>query len=98
MARRLEFLEEAIVEATAAREWYARRSSQAAARFAAELQACLDRIVDDPLRFPRYAFGTRRCRLRRFPYVIVFRTFDAEIEITAVAHGSRRMGYWRHRN
>jgi toxin ParE1/3/4 len=35
--------------------------------------------------------------MRRFPYVIYYREFEDEIWIAAVAHGSRRPGYWRKR-
>jgi len=35
--------------------------------------------------------------LKRFPYLIVFREMDSEIQIIAVAHGRRRQGYWKRR-
>ncbi|MBK7719147.1 MAG: type II toxin-antitoxin system RelE/ParE family toxin [Simplicispira sp.] len=39
----------------------------------------------------------RRCRLRRFPYSVVY-TLDAEsILVLAVAHQHRKPGYWRNR-
>ena len=38
-----------------------------------------------------------RCRLRRFPYSVVY-TLDAEsILVLAVAHQHRKPGYWRNR-
>ena len=48
-------------------------------------------------RNPEYAVGRRRYLLRRFPYLVVYRTFDAAIQIIAIAHGRRRPGYWQER-
>lgn len=39
----------------------------------------------------------RRVRLRRFPFYIVYREFDEEIELVALAPTSKRPGYWRYR-
>lgn len=39
----------------------------------------------------------RRFAMKRFPYSLVYMTSDDEIRILAVAHHSRRPGYWRGR-
>lgn len=39
----------------------------------------------------------RFCRLRRFPYRIVFEIREPEIVVLAVAHARRRAGYWTRR-
>lgn len=39
----------------------------------------------------------RYCRLARFPFNVVYRIEDDVIHIEAVAHTSRRPGYWRER-
>jgi plasmid stabilization system protein ParE len=88
---------EALEEAGAAADWYAARSTRAAERFLNELGQAIERISENPERFPAFAFGTRRMVLRKFPYVIVFRETEMTIEIVAVAHGWRRPGYWRDR-
>jgi len=41
--------------------------------------------------------ATRRFIMRRFPYSIIYSTASEEIRILAVAHQSRRPGYWRMR-
>jgi len=41
--------------------------------------------------------GTRRFLMQRFPYSIIYSTSSEEIRILAVAHQSRRPGYWRNR-
>lgn len=41
--------------------------------------------------------GVRRRILRRFPYSVLYSADDEEVVILAVAHQSRRPGYWRRR-
>ena len=93
----VEFHPEAIEEARAAREWYQARSPAAAEAFVAELDAAIARIVDAPGRFGGYLQGTRRCLMRRFPYIVVYRQTEARVQVVAVAHGRRRPGYWKAR-
>ena len=94
----LEFHPEAVEEARAARRWYEQRSPTAAEAFVAELDASLDGILDDPDRFAFYLHGTRRCLLRRFPYVVVYRHTETTVQVIAVAHGRRKPGYWKTRS
>jgi hypothetical protein len=54
-------------------------------------------IQADPVRRPLRRDGTRRIKLPRFPYAVVYRDQPERIEIVAVAHGARRPGYWRER-
>jgi len=90
----LEYLEEAVVEAAAATEWYATRSTTAAAGFETELAEAESAIRMLPNAWPPYDHGTRRCLLRRFPFGVVYRIERTRILIVAVAHGHRRPGYW----
>ena len=39
----------------------------------------------------------RRFRLSRFPYIVFYLELDDTIWVAAVAHTSRRPGYWRDR-
>jgi toxin ParE1/3/4 len=94
VAIELEYLEEAVVEAEAAVRWYADRSAAAAAGFTAELEAAEAAISRLPNAWPRHDHGTRRYLLRRFPFSVVYRIESARILIVAIAHGSRRPGYW----
>lgn len=41
--------------------------------------------------------GKRRYSMRRFPYSLVYVIAGEEVRILAVAHHSRRPGYWRGR-
>ncbi|MDO8677812.1 MAG: type II toxin-antitoxin system RelE/ParE family toxin [Acidobacteriota bacterium] len=97
MALDLEYLEEAVIEAEAAAEWYAARSATAAAGFEAELAEAESAIRTLPNAWPPYDHGTRRYLLRRYPYGVVYQIERTRILIVAVAHGHRRPGYWRDR-
>lgn len=94
---KLRFHLEAVEELTEARNWYAARSEVAAQAFALEVDHAIDQIVGAPLRYPLGRRGERRFVLDRFPYTILYRVREDHVFVTAVAHQSRRPGYWRHR-
>ena len=87
----------AIEEAISAVGWYRERSPLAATRFVAELNQVIDRILEAPRRWPRSARGTRKLKLPCFPFLVIYREAEGAVLILAVAHGSRRPGYWRSR-
>jgi toxin ParE1/3/4 len=83
-----------------ARAWYASREEHLGDQFIAAVDAAVRRVVTQPLAFPTVPRvpSARRALLRRFPFSIVFRMLGEEvIEVLAVAHTSRRPGYWRAR-
>ena len=78
--------------------WYAHRSAQAALRFENEVNRALQRIAATPGRWPVFQGPDRFLRVRRYPYVLYYRVVDpTRVLIMAVAHTSRRPGYWRRR-
>ena len=97
MTRKLEYLEDALIEAEEAARWYAQRSPTAAAGFASELEAAAQAITETPNTWPAYDHDTRRFLLRRYPYSLIYRVETARLVIVAVAHGRRRPGYWKQR-
>jgi toxin ParE1/3/4 len=94
---RIRFHPAAAAEVVAAVQWYAERSPIAARAFATELNACVERVREAPDRWPRYGHSTRRYLFPNFPFSLVHRVRNEEIEIIAVAHHRRRPGYWRSR-
>jgi plasmid stabilization system protein ParE len=94
---RLEIVRRAVEEARAARRRYARRSATAAAQFDAELDDAVNRTIASPGLGSPYLFGTRFFRVGQFPYLVVYTETPSLIRIVAVAHTSRRPGYWRRR-
>jgi toxin ParE1/3/4 len=88
---------EAVAEAQIAREWYEARSPAAGHLFLAELDRAIESIAEAPRRWAKYRFGTRRYLMRRFPFGVIYRISERDVEILAIAHGRRRPGYWRER-
>jgi hypothetical protein len=62
--------------------------------FLTELEEAEHAIQQRPEAWPKYLFGTRHYLLKRYPYAVVYHMKAEHIEILAVAHGSRRSGYW----
>ena len=87
----------AIIEAADAARWYRQRNEEAAEAFLTALESAIDHIAEAPLQYPLYSAGTRRCRLRRFPFSIIYRLTGNEIQVLAVAHTRRRPAYWTDR-
>ena len=60
-----------------------------------------EKAVNTLLRYPElgapWRGNTRRYIMSRFPYSLIYTVFGEEIRIFAVAHHSRRPGYWRRR-
>ena len=64
-----------------------------------EVEGVLPRIGALPESFPRLLdvsedSGNPQTLLPRFPYALVFISTDVEIQFNAVAHTTRRPGYW----
>jgi plasmid stabilization system protein ParE len=94
----VEFHDEASAEYDAAFDWYMERSPDAALDFDAEVNNALTVISAAPHRWAAGPFSTRRYLLRRFPYILIYRErVSDDIQIVAVAHTSRKPGYWKKR-
>jgi plasmid stabilization system protein ParE len=102
LTRPLRILDEAESEIRAVVAWYEEKHSGLGADLLHDLGSALRLIQDHPEignRVRRLRIGTpvRRVPLRRFPYFVVYRDRQDRIEIIALAHASRRPGYWRFR-
>lgn len=79
--------------------WYEDKQPGLGGEFFAEVEHTLELIERHPglgASVPRVPAerGTRRLPLDRFPYTIVYREAEVEIQIVAFAHNSRKPGYW----
>ena len=86
-------------ELRAAVTWYEEKQPGLGGEFFAEVDRILELIECYPglgASVPRVPTerGTRRLPLRRFPYTVVYREGEVEIQIVAFAHNSRKPGYW----
>lgn len=94
---------EAEQEADDAAKWYAARSPNLGIEFARQYALAVEWISDNPRMFPlaEDAPSGVECRnmirLGRFPYRVVYAIIENSLFIIAVAHTSRRPGYWQDR-
>jgi plasmid stabilization system protein ParE len=92
------FHDEAAVEYDAAFDWYLTRSPDAALKFDAEVDRAFAQIIQAPQRWAAGPHSTRRFLLRQFPFTLIYREqTSSDIQIVAVAHTSRKPGYWKRR-
>lgn len=80
-----------------ASKFYESRQTGLGERFRLAVEKSLERILADPESFPTAIAGTRSVRVHRFPFQIFYLIANDVIEIYAVAHHSRKPGYWSHR-
>lgn len=62
-----------------------------------EVYVTIARICDYPNSGAPFSKNTRRCLTKRFPYRIIYQIQADTVRIIAVAHLSRRPGYWESR-
>jgi toxin ParE1/3/4 len=77
--------------------WYWKRSEVAAQGFLLELEHAITMVRASPETWPIGRRGEHRYVFPRYPFTLLYRIRGNEIFVTAVAHQSRRPGYWRHR-
>ena len=89
---------EAETELVEATSYYSREANSAlGAAFLGEFNRSIDLLRARPGLGARWRGQLRRLPLRRFPYSIVYQASEARLWVVAVAHQSRRPGYWRAR-
>jgi plasmid stabilization system protein ParE len=90
------FNKSAIKDFRQARDWYATRSQDAATNFVTAVDAAVDRIIEQGESLPIVSGRFRSVQLEKYPHSLVFyQRASGDIRIVAVAHPSRRPGYWR---
>lgn len=86
-------------ELEAAAQWYEVRAPGLGEQLVLGIDETLQRISEAPASFPKWE-GDQRFRrvvVQRFPYVVFYRERAGQIEVTAIAHGARKPGYWLER-
>ena len=91
------FLPEARDEFVEAAKFYEKREEGLGDRFLDELEDCLERIISQPLLGSAVTRALRRRILRKFPFSVIYATEESTIVVVAVAHTSRKPGYWKSR-
>jgi len=81
-----------------AAEHYRQRAGNALSQsFFIEFERSVGLLLRHPGLGAVWRHGKRRLLMSRFPYSVIYVVAGNEIRIVAVAHHSRRPGYWRGR-
>lgn len=92
---RVTFNSEASAEVEEATRWYRENGGVAPSRaFTLELKRVASLAAQQPRIGSPGLHGTSRIYLKRFPYTLIFRIEGESVRVIAVAHQSRRPGYW----
>lgn len=65
--------------------------------FLAEFERSVGLLLEHPGLGTMWRHGKRRLVTRRFPFSVIYALVGDQVRILAVAHHSRRPGYWRGR-
>jgi plasmid stabilization system protein ParE len=85
-------------EALKVRRYYARKGrAGAAVQFLVALDDAEARISANPSAWSPDTYGTRSCRLKKFPYRLIYVEEPNRVLVVALAHDHRRPGYWHRR-
>jgi plasmid stabilization system protein ParE len=81
-----------------AMSWYSAQAPGLGDGFLVEVLRSIQLIQRHPEGWHPLTPEIRRCRLRRFPYSVVYTIEAGEVLILAVAHQHRRPNYWQVRH
>ena len=93
--KKYRFLTPAILEVETAANFYEVNRPELGREFLDEVDATIQRIVQDPRAWTILDGQIRRCRLRRFPYGIVYTLEEELILIISVMHLHQHPTSWR---
>ncbi len=97
MGKKIRFLEIAQIELNEAVDYYNYEMPGLGDTFLIEVLNALDRIAKFPEAWQICSERTRRCRLRRFPYGIMYQARKDGLLIVAIANLHRKPDYWKDR-
>lgn len=78
-------------------DWYEGRGPGLGADLLRCVDACLERIRRHPEAYPLVHRSTRMAIVRRFPYLVLYRSLEDSISVIAIFHANRNPMIWRQR-
>jgi len=93
----IQLLEAAQQELDEAIEWYANQAPGLGEALLVETLKTFKLITRFPQAWHPLTAQTRRCRLNRFPYSVIYTVEDDHLLVIAIAHQHRKPRYWRAR-
>ena len=97
MADRLRFHRNVASDLREAMRWYDEISPHLGQRFRDLANERFDAIADNPEWFPFAFDDVRFARLKRFPYLMLFRERGDHVQVLGVFHSASDPRKWRHR-
>lgn len=94
---KINFLKVAELELKESVEFLNDQSEGLGFEFANEIKRTIKRITEFPEAWPMLSTNTRRARLNRFPYGIIYSHTKDEVLILVVMHLHRDPEYWKDR-
>jgi plasmid stabilization system protein ParE len=91
---RLGYHPHARAELIEAAQYYEQRVEGLGLRFLMATDLAAKAIKQNPSRPVADSKGRRKWRIERFPYYFIYRLKQEEVFVLAVAHASRKPGYW----
>jgi plasmid stabilization system protein ParE len=85
-------------ELDASADFYEARLSGLGLRFLVAVEETARRIAESPDAGASMAGGFRKRLVAGFPFSIIYRAWEEEVYLVAIAHQHRRPGYWRRRS
>ncbi len=80
-----------------ARVWYESKSPGLGMEFLLSIEEMLTRIEENPKIFPVRIKALRGAPLKRFPFLILYRTIDSTVVIVAIANTNMDPMRWENR-
>ncbi|MBX9960294.1 MAG: type II toxin-antitoxin system RelE/ParE family toxin [Burkholderiaceae bacterium] len=77
--------------------WYAAQAPGLGDAFLVETLKTITLITRYPQAWHPLSPQTRRCRLSRFPYSVIYSLDGDDLLVIAICHQHRKPGYWRDR-
>ncbi|MDD2879113.1 MAG: type II toxin-antitoxin system RelE/ParE family toxin [Rhodoferax sp.] len=78
-------------------QWYETQSGGLGDRFLGEVVHAFELIRQFPSAWHPLSANTRRCRLKRFPYGVIYAQVGDDIVVVGIAHLHREPNYWSER-
>jgi len=94
---RIEFHLDAADELSAAAQYYEEQQDRLGRRFLDSIDEALSFLKKNPEVWHPDERGRRKQRVKRFPYLIIYKYERGRVWVLAIAHAKRKPGYWKER-
>ncbi|MBA7656775.1 hypothetical protein ES703_64702 [subsurface metagenome] len=94
----IDYHPQAVEELIEAAQFYESRQNGLGIRFLNAVEDAVASFQIDPLIWKPDRLGRRKYRIWKFPYLLIYKVIESRVYILAVAHTSRKPGYWKSRD